>query len=215
MKVPSNEYCNNLLKQYYVPQPIRRHCEVVTEVGLTLANHLLQAGVHIDVQIVEAGCRIHDVFKVASLKELTPILKFNYVPTQEEIIVQKKLSEQFKGIHETLIASEMLRDEFPEFADRIVAQIGSTGNPCYLQGEIELKVIHYADWRVQFDEIISFDDRLAYLCETYKDSWEKTGVPWKIRYEQEKLIEKQIFEKLDFTPEDLVLVVERSNNAAI
>ena len=208
MKLPSNEYCNNLLNQYHVPSPIRKHCEVVTQVGVALANYLLQAGVNIDVAVVEAGCRVHDAFKAASLKELTPIPELNYIPSQEEITIWKEMQERFQGIHETLIAAEILKDEYPEFAKEIVSQIGSTGNPCYLQGGIELKVMHYADWRVQLDKIISFDDRLAYLCETYKDSWTKSGISWEVRYEQEKLIEKEIFEKLDFTPEDLINIVK-------
>ena len=210
MKIPSNEYCNNLLSQYHVPQPICRHCEVVTKVGVTLANCLLKAGVDINIELVEAGCRVHDAFKAASLKELTPIPKLNYIPTQEEITVWKEMRDRFEGIHETLIAAQILQNEYPEFAD-FVSQIGSTGNSCYLQGGIELKVIHYADWRVQLDQIISFDDRLAYLRETYKDSWAKAGISWDIRYEQEKLIEQEIFERLAFTPEDLARIVEQTN----
>lgn len=208
MRIPSNEYFANLLNEYCVPNPIRRHCEVVTKVGVILAKQLLQAGVHIDVLLVEAGCRVHDAFKAASLKELTPIPELGYVPAEEEIEIQKRLSKRFKGIHETLIAAQMLQSEYPEFAD-FVSRIGSTGNPCYLEEGIELKVLHYADWRVQLDQIISFDDRLAYLCKAYKDSWEKTGISWDVRYQQEKEIEREIFKKLDYSPDDLARIVER------
>lgn len=208
MRIPSNEYFENLLNEYHVPNPIRQHCEVVTKVGVILANQLLQAGVEIDVALVEAGCRVHDAFKAASLKELTPIPEVGYVPSQEEIKVQKELSQRFQGIHETLIASQMLQSEYPEFAD-FVSRIGSTGNPCYLEEGIELKVLHYADWRVQLDQIISFDDRLAYLCKTYKDSWEKTGISWDVRYQQEKEIEREIFDKLDYSPDELASIVEK------
>lgn len=208
MRLPSNEYFEKLLSEYHVPKPIRRHCEVVTKVGVVLANHLLQAGVDIDIPLVEAGCRVHDVFKAASLKELTPIPELGYIPAREEIKFQRELNERFKGVHETIIAAQMLQSEYPEFAD-FVSRIGSTGNPCYFQEGIELKVLHYADWRVQLDQIISFDDRLAYLCDTYKEGWKKTGVSWEMRYQMEKKLEREIFEKLYYSPDDLARVVER------
>jgi len=207
MRIPSNEFCDSIMEEYCVPAPIRRHCEVVTEVGITLANHLKNAGVDVNISLVEAGCRVHDAFKGASLKELTPLPEMNYTPSQQEIKVWEKLRKRYQDIHETLIAADILRNEYPDFAE-VVSQIGSTGNSCYLHGGIELKIMHYADWRVQFDKITSFDDRLAYLCETYKDSWSKAGISWDSRYEQEKQLEKEIFDKLDFTPDDLARVVE-------
>lgn len=207
MKLPSPEYIKMLFNKYQVPTPISNHCHAVTNVGIFLAERLVNACVKVDIALVEAGCLIHDAFKAATFEKLLPYPKDNYIPTDSEIIIWQNLYKQFlnkdnKPLHETLIASQVLKKEYPEFA-KFVAQIGSTGNPSYLNGGIELKIIHYADWRVDLDKIVSFDDRLKYLVARYKDSWKKIGISWEEWYAKEKLLEKEIFDNLDFSPNEL------------
>ncbi|WJV54878.1 HD domain-containing protein [Prodigiosinella aquatilis] len=202
MKIPSVEQCYKVFEDYSVPAPIRNHCEKVTEVGLLIGRQLHDSGVEINIPLLEAGCLLHDAFKAASLKSLDPKPEWGYYPTNKELKIWEELREQYKNTHETLIVSDMFKETHPEFA-AFLGMIGSTGNPCYLEGGIELKVLHYADWRVQFVEIVSFDARLDYLRETYRESWEKHGVSWDKRYEQEKELERHIFKNLEFSPDDL------------
>ena len=202
MKIPSITQCYDIFDSYLVPAPIRNHCEQVTKVGMLLGNELKRAGVEINLPLLEAGCLLHDAFKAASLKSLDPKPEWGYYPSEAETVLWADLRERYQGIHETLIVADVFKETFPDFS-QFLAMIGSTGNPCYLEGGIELKVLHYADWRVQFVDIVSFDDRLAYLCETYRESWEKHGVSWDKRYQQEKHLEAEIFTHLSFSPNAL------------
>ena len=202
-RVPSEDYCHALYDQYAVPETIQRHCRKVAEVGVFLAKKLKEAGTKVDAELVTAGCLIHDAFKTASLEKLEPRPEWGYTPSERELEVWRELRARFAGMHETLVAAEMLRGEFPEFAD-FVSKIGSTGNPTYLTERIELKVLHYADWRVQFDQIISFDDRLEYLRETYKHKWIDKGEGWwDQKLQEEKDLERELFQHLNFSPDEL------------
>jgi len=212
MKYPNDAYCDQLLDRYAVPEPIRRHCAKVAEVGTFLAQQLREAGVTIDIDLVRIGCRVHDAFKVASLPELVAKPEWGYKPSEREIAVWRDLRGEYAGMHETLVAAEIFRDEFPEFSE-FVALIGSTGNPTYLDASLELKVLHYADWRVQFDQIASFDDRLEYLRGAYQEKWIEKGADW---WEQtlarEKQLEADLFAPLSFQPDDLEAVLKEESS---
>ena len=207
MQIPTQSQCEALFDEYAVPAPIRRHCAVVEAVGRFLSEQLYEAGITIDVELVVIGCKVHDAFKAASLEKLDPRPEWGYVPSERELAVWRDLRTEFAGLHETLVAAEMFRAEFPEFAD-FVAKIGSTGNPTYMSERLELRVLHYADWRVQFDEIIDFDDRLDYLRDAYRGQWIDKGEDW---WEQtladEQALEAEIFRPLSFTPPELVAVM--------
>ncbi|MDD5750973.1 MAG: hypothetical protein PHS73_00445 [Candidatus Peribacteraceae bacterium] len=207
MKIPSEDFCRDLFDRYAVPDTIRRHCDKVAEVGTFLAKKYRDTGVEIDVELVTIGCRLHDAFKAASLPKLEARPEWGYTPSEREIQVWRELRSRFTGMHETLVAAEMLRDEFPEFAD-FVSKIGSTGNPTYMTNRVELKILHYADWRVQFDQIISFDARLDYLREAYKHKWIDKGEGWwEQKLQEEKILERELFRHLPFAPDELAVAM--------
>jgi len=211
MQLPTQRYCETLFERHAVPSPIRRHCNAVEAVGRFLAEQLHESGIAIDVELVTVGCKVHDAFKAASLEQLNPRPEWGYVPSERELAVWRDLRSRYAGLHETLVAAEIFRAEFPEFAD-FVAKIGSTGNPTYLSERLELKVLHYADWRVQFDQIIGFDERLDYLRDAYKDQWIDKGKDW---WEKtvlaEKELEAEIFRSLSFRPAELAYAMGRES----
>lgn len=119
----------------------------------------------------------------------------------------KMLRSRYAGVHETLVAADVLRPIFPEFSE-FVANIGSTGNSIYLNGGMELKVVHYADWRVQFTTIIPFRDRLQYLKDTYLPRHpDKGDAWWEAAVQKELELEHEIFRHLPYGPDDLARVV--------
>lgn len=210
MKLPSREYIRTeLFDKYVVLSSIRRHCEKVRDVGEILANGLHDNGVQIDLNLVDRGCLVHDVMKAVTLPRLVANPEFDYVPSDREIEAQTMLKERYAGLHETLIVADLLRPSFPEFSDFVI-NIGTIGNTTYLDGGIELKVVHYADWRVQFDRIVPFRDRLQYLKNTYSHKhpeWEDEW--WKATIKKELALEKEIFTHLSFEPDDLAGVIAK------
>ncbi len=214
MKIPSREYCDALIEKYAVPAPIRRHCAVVERVGEQLARDLREAGVLVDVGLVVVGCRLHDAFKAASLPKLIARPEWGYEPSDRELKVWTTLRERFTGVHETIVAAQILAEDFPEFS-AFVANIGSTGNPTYLTERLELKILHYADWRVQYEEVIDFDDRLDYLREAYRHQWiDKGETWWQNTLAEEKKLEAEIFEPLGYAPGDLTDRMRQASGAA-
>lgn len=210
MELPSREYIiAELFDKYAVPSTIRRHCEKVRNVGEVLAIGLHNDGVQIDLDLVDRGCLVHDAMKAVTLPRLVANSEFDYIPLAKEIEMQIMLKERYAGLHETLIVADLLRSSFPEFSD-FVANIGSTGNTTYLDGGIELKVVHYADWRVQFDRIVPFRDRLQYLKDTYLHRHSDKGDEWwEVAVKKELELEQEIFTHLSFKPDDLAEVIER------
>jgi hypothetical protein len=223
-RIPTPIEIRAMYDEYGVPMSIRRHIERVRDVGVAIAQRMKTAGTPVNVGLVEAGCLIHDAFKTATVSELKANPEFEQLePTEKEITAWKKLREEYGGkMHETLVAAEKVREKYPEFA-KFVANIGSTGNPTYLNPPshaLELQILHYADWRVQFVNVIPFAERLEYLRKTYLPRHPDRGQEWwneMLTHEFE--IEKRLFEKLDVTPEQLKDIVptreyhERPRNA--
>lgn len=209
MKLPSPEYIRTeLFDKYAVPSTIRGHLEKVRDVGEVLAVGLRNDGVQIDLDLVDRGCLVHDAMKAVTLPTLVANPELRYVPSAREIEVQTQLKQRYSGLHETLITADILKPSFPEFST-FVSEIGSTGNPTYFNGGIELKVVHYADWRVQFDRIVPFRDRLQYLKDTYLSRQpEKGDAWWEAAVKQELELEQEIFIHLPFKPDDLARIMD-------
>ena len=208
LELPSRTYIRQeLYDKYAVPPNIIRHCEKVTDVSMVLGRGLKNVGVDINLDLLERLSMVHDSMKAVSLPPLVPNPDLEYTPTDREISVQSRMKEKYEGMHETLIAADVLRPEFPEFSE-YVANIGSTGNPTYLNGGIELKVSHYADWRVQLDQIVPFGDRLNYLQRTYLIKQPDKGDEWwQAAVRDERALEHEIFDHLPFQPDDLAQVM--------
>ena len=211
MRLPSAEYIEaNIYEKYAVPTTIQGHCEKVRDVGTTLAKGLQNDGVQISPLMVDRLSLVHDAMKVVSLPTLVTNPDFRYVPSARELEAQTQLKERYLGMHETLIIADILRTDFPEFSE-VVANIGSTGNPTYLNGSIELKVAHYADWRVQYTDIVPFSDRLDYLKRTYLTKQpEKGDAWWEEAVQKELALEREIFSHLPYKPEDLASIVGKA-----
>ena len=210
MELPTKQECLKMFEEYLVPKCVYRHCRKVSRAGVALAEALKRNGVDVDIPLVEIGCLLHDMMKVYSLPNLNPKPEAGYYgATDEERLLWEKLRSQFEGLHETLILSKVLEPRYPEFA-HFVSRIGSTGNPTYFEGPIELKIIHYADWRIENDVIVSFSERLEYLTKTYKHKWQKQGWAWwEHILNRERDLERELFDHLDIAPDNLARVVIR------
>lgn len=207
MKIPTRADCLALYDEYAVPTPIRRHCRRVAQVALTISTRRSDAS-SVDHRLIERGCLVHDAFKAATLKELVAVPALGYTgPTELEKHQRDLLRDRFPNMHETLIAAEVLADQYPDFA-AVVRLIGSTGNPAYVGAGFEVELIHYADWRVQFTEVVPFQQRLDYLGVTYASQWHDKGQDWwTSMLATELAIEQRIFSGVSFNSRELPQLV--------
>lgn len=139
-KLPSREECFKILREFDVPDNVMRHTELVNKIAVFLANKLQEAGVDIDVDLVDRASLLHDLDKMQTIKDDA------HGEKTEEILIQKgypvvgKIAKQhrFKWIHDPKLSWEA-------------------------------KVVNYSDKRVMHDQLVSLTERLKDAWERYKD----------------------------------------------
>ena len=107
----------------------------------------------------------------------------------------KKLREKYPNMYEGDVAYEVFHKEFPEMA----LTLKRASNPRNEDPTWEELIVHYADWRIFKEKIVTLNERLDYLQEVYprkKELWDK--YIGKI-----KTMENKIFEKLSFNADQL------------
>lgn len=183
MSIPDRNQCYAILRERGVPPHIVAHCELVAKIGVFLARALNEVGEHLNVPLVEAAGLLHDLTKHESL---------------------------VTGENHALSAARVLEElGYPEVA-RIVAQHifllpGPPGSPLR-----EEEIVYYADKRVKHTEIVSLKERFDDLRVRYAK-----GVGSLIRLyhleELTRLLERRIFKKLSFDPDQLKELVSEGN----
>ncbi|MFH1275967.1 MAG: PEP-utilizing enzyme [Candidatus Woesearchaeota archaeon] len=200
MNMPSKEECYRLYEKYKVPQNIREHSEKVTEVCIFLAQKFIEKGLKVNIELIEKAGLLHDMFKIAVIKNTTPNKYHTRAFTSEELKMREELREKYPGKYENEIFYEIFHEKYPELAELIL----NGTNPISEERTLEEKILNYADARVLRDEIVSLDERFVYLREYYE---EEDGF-WDRRLEVDKKLEQDILEKIDILPEELKEMVE-------
>jgi putative nucleotidyltransferase with HDIG domain len=186
-KVPSVDQCYRLLKGYNVPDHIVQHSEVVCKVAGFLADELNKQGENLSIPEIEAAALLHDMTKMEGL-----------MTNQDHAKTGKRL---------------LLRLGFKRIGDIVAEHIRlqEVQNPGPLTEE---EIINYSDKRVMHTRVVPLADRFADLRKRYgarglgKNATERIIA---LEYKSNEL-ERKIFSKLDFTPEDLSHLVERASN---
>lgn len=63
-KHPNRAECFALLKKHRTPEHVIRHCRKVSETAVKIAKALNRHGHHLDLELIEATCLIHDIARV-------------------------------------------------------------------------------------------------------------------------------------------------------
>lgn len=196
VNLPTEEQGLNYFEKYKVPRNIFEHCLRVREVAVFLAQEIEKRGVEVNVHLVNCTALFHDLFKVVGLKELKPNKYHNYVFTSEEIAMWRHLKEKYPNMFEGDVAYHVLKDDYPELA----VAVRNASNPRYKEHTWEELIVHYADWRVFRNEIVSLQERLDYLQEAYP----RAPALWQVYIEKIKDMEERLFEQLTFFPDEMV-----------
>ena len=193
--LPSEEEGLQYFEDYKVPGNIKAHCLRVRDVSRFLAGELHKQGIAVNVPFADRLGLFHDLFKVAVLPELKPNKFHTYQFSDDEIKMWEILRERYPQMYEGEIAYLVFRDIYPELA----ISLKRVSNPRETDFSWEEKIVHYADWRVFQDRIVSMKERVAYLRERYPGHEDA----WNLFLAKMNTIETTLFALLSFPAEEL------------
>lgn len=208
MKLPSEEQCMDWFKEFKVPRNIFQHCEKVRELAVFLAELLQEQGEEVNVELVGRAAWLHDIFKMVSLSNLQPTRFHRHIFSAEEAEMWKHLRQKYPGMYEGEVAYLFFQENYPEFA--LVLKHVSDSH--YWGKSPEEELVHYADWRVFQQEIVSLQERINYLREAYPRA---DGV-WEKRFQAilnfEKELEKRVGISAERFSDEIKNRVNHNNN---
>jgi len=180
--IPSVEKCFKLMEKYGMPDNIKAHSIVVEKIAYIIARGNIDAGFNISIEKVIAGSLMHDIGKSLCLNA-----KADHAAKGKEICIQNKLFEIADIVGEHI----KLKNYQPEGA------------------VIDSEIVYYADKRVNHDKVVSLDERLEYLLVRYANNKEVIGRLIKENFQQCREVEKKLFARLNFRPEDLDVMISQ------
>jgi len=195
IKLPTENELLELFNIYKVPNSIKEHCLKVREIAVFLANKLKESGVDINIELVDRVALVHDLFKAAAIKDPTPNKFHTRALTEEELAMRLELRAKYPGMHETEIAYEIFRFDYPEFAKEVLSE----GAFEVRERSLEVSVVHYSDYITQQNIVVTLEERYDY----FKQKYENTDEHWDKSLLASKEEERKIFQHLTITPEDL------------
>ncbi len=174
--VPSIQECYQLMDTYRMLDNIRAHSVVVAKVARLIAQDLREEHIDISVEIATAGALLHDIGKTASLQT-----GHDHSEIGRQICLKNHLDEI------AAIVAEHVR--LKDYA---------------LNGSFsEKEIVFYADKRVNHDQIVGLDERLAYILNRYSKGQEQLSRAIKKNFSLCRLVQEKLFRRLPFSPEAL------------
>ena len=178
--VPTVDQCLSLMEKYGMLENIRAHSVVVEKVASLLAQSLRQVGEHLVLEKVTAGALMHDIAKTECLRT-----KEDHAEKGKEICLDHRFYEIADIVGEHVVLSVF------------------DSNHAVREEEI----VYYADKRVNHDVVVSLEERLAYLLDHYGRGREPLRERIRKNFNLCKAVEKKIFSRLPFQPEEVALLI--------
>lgn len=181
---PTIEQCLQFMDQYQMLDNIRAHSFMVARVAKTLTLGLTTHPDTLapDIHEVIAGALLHDIAK-------TRCLKNNSHHAEDGQSICTELG--YPHIGEIVLEHVVLKD----FKDNR-----------YKKGLFGAKeLVYYADKRVRHDQVVTLDERLAYIIDRYGDNNPRKEKRIKDNFSTTIRLESTLFTYLNFPPEDLPL----------
>lgn len=179
--IPSVEECFEFMERYHMLDNIRAHSIVVEKVAGIIARGLRDTGLEISLELITAGALMHDIGKTLCLN------------TSED--------------HTAKGREICLQNDLHEIAD-IVREHVQLQNYQPAETIHEKEIVYYADKRVKHDAIVSLEERLKYLIRRYAKRKEHYIQLLRESFDLWKAVEKKMFARLNFRPEDLAGMIK-------
>lgn len=155
---------------------IRAHSYKVAQVADYMARSLVEEGVSLDLDRIIAGALLHDIGKTACLDS-----DQNHASYGAQICREHGLT----GIVEIV-------------AEHVVLKDGLSASCC-----TEKEIVYYSDKRVLHEDVVTLEDRLHYILERYGKDNVRMCAAIRKNFLICQTLEKRLFRRLDFTPEEL------------
>jgi uncharacterized protein len=180
--IPSAETCFKLMETHGMLDHIREHSIMVERIATLIARGLRDAGMNISLEKVTAGALMHDIAKTESLET---------------------------GVDHTARGKAIcLENQMDEIAD-IVGEHVTLKSYDPVGFITEQEIVYYADKRVNHATVVSLEERLTYLIQRYGRGKEHIHQAILQNFNRCKEVEKRLFSRLSFGPEDMAERVER------
>ena len=183
--IPGANDCLDLMEQYQMLPNIKDHSFVVAKVAEIITNGLIAAGHDVSLDRVIAGALLHDIGKTACLDN-----DEDHAAKGLEIC----LAHNLETIADIVAEHVILKNYAPE------------------NGFAEKEIVYYADKRVNHDQVVSLEERLAYILERYGMNNKIRCRAIKRNYAHCQDLEKRMFFFLAFESADIsdLLISQRS-----
>ena len=174
--IPTEKECYALMDRYQMLDNIKEHSIIVAEIVRVISLGLVNSGVQISVERAVAGALLHDIAKTQCL--------------------------QTGGDHAALGRKICLQHQFDEIADIVGEHIWLKDYS--LDGMYsEKEVVYYADKRVLHTSVVSIDERMHDIIDRYGRNNPRLSQLVQVNFSICKGIERKLFSRLAFRPEDL------------
>jgi len=174
-KTPSRKECVQLFAEQKLPKNLIDHIMLVNRIAVFLAEKLMDAGIPINVDLVDKASLLHDISKPVDFGRATTL----HARAGAELLLKKGYPEISEIARKHLVISICSRD------------------PKDQPFTWEEKVVYYSDKRENNNDIVSVKDRLL--------GWKEMHDPSEFSkyFEAISTLEREIFNKLPLRPDQL------------
>ncbi len=188
VSIPSLNQCLDFIERYEMLNNIRAHSFKVARVAEFLVDGLIEGGKSSfpppPKNLVIAGALLHDIAKTPCLNG-----KCRHDDLGQEICTALGFPEIGEIVKEHVILKEFRAE-------------------MYKKGLFNAKeIVYYADKRVRHDEVVSLESRLKYIIDRYGNDDPHRERYIRMNFQQCQDLEVYLFTCLNFTPEQLPLLI--------
>ncbi|MFH1985728.1 MAG: HD domain-containing protein [Pseudomonadota bacterium] len=173
MNIPAKDACYGLIRRMGMLDHIAAHSIRVYQVASLISENILDKGIAVNLPLITAAALLHDITKTRSFET-----KENHAETGEQYLREIGYPEvgDIVGQHVRLLV----------YAD--------DGEP------IAAEIVNYADKRVLHDQIVSLEERMAYIIERYGGGADHLFERLQWLCDRTAALETKLFSYLDFPP---------------
>ncbi len=179
---PSIQMCLEIMDKYEMLENIKAHSIMVARVAHVITVGLGPKAQEMSKGLILAGALLHDIGKTEALKH-----GGDHVQIGQEICREEGFEELVPIVAEHVVLKSFSAD-----------------------GKItEKEVVYYSDKRVNHDQVVALEERLAYILKRYASRNPELKDPIVHNFNICRKVEQKLFEGLEFRPSEIGNLVHK------